>query len=151
MPPLPVWLTRIRMASMEPHLRHAQLVWTIRARPGRRIRRGEVVVVDSHELGLRIVKRVVGLPGEHLRFEGSDVWVDGHLLAEPYATVGPSWGTFDVPEGHYLLLGDNRTASNDSRAWRRPYVARGEIVGVLVRPAGRQGSVPGSGVVVPTS
>jgi signal peptidase I len=90
-----------------------------------------VVAVDSRELGLRIVKRIVGLPGEHLRFEDSGLWVDGHLLEEPYAVTASSRGSFHVPAGHYLLLGDNRLTSNDSRAWRRPYVSRAEIVGVL--------------------
>lgn len=140
MPPLPLWLTRVRMDSMAPRLRDGQLVWTIRARPRQRIRRGAVVAVDSHELRRRIVKRIVGLPGEHVRFEGSDVWVDGRLLAEPYAIKGSHWATFDVPEGHYLLLGDNRPVSNDSRAWRRPYVARGEVVGVLIQRRSRRGS-----------
>jgi signal peptidase I len=133
MPRLPLWLTRVQMDSMAPCLRDGQLVWTMRSGPKHRLRRGAVVAVDSHELGHRIVKRIVGLPGEHLRFEGSDLWIDGHLLEEPYAIHASSRGNFHVPEGHYLLLGDNRVASNDSRAWRRPYVARAEIVGVLLR------------------
>jgi hypothetical protein len=38
-----------------------------------------------------------------------------------------------VPAGHYLLLGDNRDASTDSRSWHNPYVSRDEIVGILIR------------------
>lgn len=132
MPPLPLWLTRVESASMAPCLREGQLVWTIRLRRNHRPRRGLVVVVDSGALGRRIVKRIVGLPGERLRLEGSQVWIDGHLLAEPYAGASTYRGTFDVPESHYLLLGDNRDASSDSRAWREPYVERSEIVGVLL-------------------
>jgi signal peptidase I len=133
MPRLPLWLTRVQMDSMAPCLRDGQLVWTIRSGSKHRLRRGAVVAVDSLELGHRIVKRIVGLPGEHLRFEGSDLWIEGHLLEEPYAIHASSQGSFHVPEGHYLLLGDNRVASNDSRAWRRPYVSRAEIVGVLLK------------------
>ena len=99
---------------MTPCLRDGQLVWTIRCRSDRSLRRGAVVAVDSRELGFRIVKRIVGLPGEHLRFEGSELWVDGRPVAEPYAIHSSFRGTFDVPEGHYLLLGDNRVASNDA-------------------------------------
>lgn len=131
----PLWLTRVEMDSMAPCLRDGQLVWTIRSRREHRLRRGAVVAVDSRELGRRIVKRIVGLPGEHLRLEGSALWVDGHRIAEPYASRSCSRGTFDVPEEHYLLLGDNRVASNDSRSWRLPYVARTEIVGVLLTRA----------------
>jgi signal peptidase I len=117
---------------MAPLLRDGQLVLTIRCRPGRRLRRGTVVAVDSRELGRRIVKRVVGLPGEHLRLEGTRLWVDGRPQAEPYAAPSGFRGTFDVPEGHHLLLGDDRGASTDARTWRNPYVARAEIVGVLL-------------------
>jgi signal peptidase I len=130
---LPLWLTRVQSDSMAPRLRDGQLVWTIRSRSKRRLRRGAVVAVESRELSRRIVKRIVGLPGEHLRLEGRKLWVDGRPLADPYALHASSRGTFDVPAGHYLLLGDNRVASNDSRAWRRPYVARTEIVGVLLQ------------------
>jgi signal peptidase I len=137
MPALPLWLTRVQMDSMAPDLRDGQLVVTVRSRPKRRLRRGEVVAVDSSVLGRRIVKRIVGLPGEHVRLEGSELWVDGHRLAEPYATHSSFRGTFDVPEEHYLLLGDNRILSNDARAWHHPYVARPEIVGVLLRPRRR--------------
>ena len=133
MPHQPLWLTRIQSDSMAPGLRDGQLVWTIRPRRGHRPRRGAVVAVDSQELERRIVKRIVGLPGEHLRLEGGQVWVDGHLIAEPHATPSTYRGTFDVPEAHYFLLGDNRDASSDSRVWRNPYVARAEIIGLLLR------------------
>ena len=117
---------------MAPGLREGQLVWTIRLRRNHRLRRGAVVVVDSNELGRRIVKRIVGRPGEHLRFDDNQVWADGNLLAETYATASTYRGTFDVPDQHYLLLGDNRDASNDSRSWCQPYVSRAEIIGVLL-------------------
>jgi signal peptidase I len=118
---------------MAPSLRDGQLVWTIPPRRKNLPVRGTVVAVDSRELGRRIIKRIVGLPGEHLRIDGRAVFVDGHLLAEPYVTISSAYrGTFHVPDGHYLLLGDNRDASSDSRSWRQPYVARTEIVGRLL-------------------
>lgn len=131
---LPLWLTRVLSNSMAPGLRDGQLVLTLRPRRRHCFRRGAVVVVDSREVGRRIVKRIIGLPGERVRMEGGRVWLDGQRLAEPYASASASayQGTFDVPEGHYLLLGDNRDASSDSRTWRNPYVGRGEIVGVLL-------------------
>lgn len=129
---LPLWLTRVELDSMSPCLAEGQLVWTYRPRRNHRLRRGAVVAVDSAELGHRIVKRIIGLPGEQLRLEGSQVRIDGQLLTEPYATASTYRGTFDVPAGHYLLLGDNRDASSDARTWLHPYVARTEIVGVLL-------------------
>ena len=116
---------------MAPRLRHGQLVPT--TRPRRAIRRGAVVAVDSREVGRRVVKRVVGLPGERVRIDGGRVRVDEVLLDEPYASLSTYHGTFDVPARLYLLLGDNRDASTDSRSWANPYVSREEIVGVLLR------------------
>jgi signal peptidase I len=115
---------------MTPCLRDGQLVLTVRA--WRAIRRGAVVAVDSREVGHRIVKRVAGLPGEHVRIDSGGVWIDDELLPEPHASRATYRGTFDVPQGHYLLLGDNRAASSDSRSWRNPFVSREEIVGVLI-------------------
>lgn len=139
MPRLPLWLTRVESDSMAPHLRAGQLVWTVRPGRNRRLRRGATVVVDSTEVGRRIVKRIVGLPGERLRLDGSEVWVDGQLLDEPYATASTYRGHFEVPAGHYLLLGDNRDASSDARSWRDPYVSHTEVVGVVFSrgPRGR--------------
>ncbi len=59
--------------------------------PYRNIQRSEIVVfyypVDS---SLHLVKRVVGLPGDHLRLIGGRVFVNGVALREPYAIYSPS-------------------------------------------------------------
>ena len=126
------WLTRVRGRSMTPALRDGQLALTRSLRPGSVVRRGDLVVA---EIGRRVVKRVVGLPGERVTFRGGVVLVDGVGLIEPYATQSYFRGDFAVPPGHYLLLGDRRDASDDARSWPRPYVARDQLVGRLVRPS----------------
>lgn len=130
---LPLWLTRVLSNSMAPALRDGQLVVTLRPRRRHRFRRGAVVAVDSRELGRRIVKRIIGLPGEQVLMEGGRISIDGTILVEPYASASVYRGTFDVPEDHYLVLGDNRDASSDSRSWRNPYVGRDEIAVILIR------------------
>lgn len=70
------------------------------------------------------VKRVIGLPGEIVETRDGQVLINGEVLKEPYIALPRSTfgGEFladctklNIPQGKYLVLGDNRKASNDSR------------------------------------
>jgi signal peptidase I len=141
-----VFVTRIDSVSMAPVLAPGRHVLTRRLRHPDQIRRGDVLVVTSQELNRTVVKRVLGLPEEEVVIEPSGrIRVDGILVPEPYvARSGGGWGTFQVPSGHLLLLGDNRACSNDSRHWRHPYLpvtaVRGRVITGLVN------QVTGSGL-----
>ena len=116
-------MTMVDSDSMVPTLSPGNLLLSRRLRGSRSVRRGDVVVVRSAELGRMIVKRTVGLPGEHLEVAAGEVLVNGKRLLEPYVTRrGGLAGSFDVPDGHVLLLGDSRAQSSDSRSWRQPYL-----------------------------
>lgn len=68
-------------------------------------------------------KRVVGLPGETIAVRGNHAIVNGKQLDEPYIRTDPCDVLCNlphpvtIPAGHYFMLGDNRGASDDSRAW----------------------------------
>jgi signal peptidase I len=78
-----------------------------------------------------LVKRVIGLPGETISLSGGHVYIDGHLLPEPWlppdvraATYpGPSAApyalhhSYKIPQNEVYVMGDNRTESCDSRYW----------------------------------
>ena len=128
------WLTRVRSHSMRPTLTDGQLVLTRSLQPTYAVGRGDVVVLDSPvEPGLDVVKRVVGLPGETVTFDAGKVHINGLPLSEAYASPSMFRGEYHVPAGHYLVLGDNRDVSSDSRTWVRPYVPRAALRGRLVR------------------
>src|SRR6266536_781654 len=71
--------------------------------------------------GLEMVKRVVGLPGEHVRLLNGRLEVDGRQVAEPYAAARPALHggvELDVRLGgdELAVLGDSRGHSTDSRS-----------------------------------
>jgi len=66
------------------------------------------------------IKRVIGLPGETIEVHDDDVWIkdaDGtsRLLKEPFWPTRSDRRTYVVPPHHYLVMGDNRYYSKDSR------------------------------------
>jgi signal peptidase I len=79
---------------------------------------GDVVVFRHPRNDLNLIKRVIGLPGDHIKIENGTVWVNGEALDEPYIADSPNYnGEWDVPEGQYFALGDNRNNSSDSHSW----------------------------------
>ena len=85
--------------------------------------RGDIVVFKSSELNDTLIKRVIGLPGETISFEDGYMYIDGQLCYEEYIGKDVETSclkTFEVPEGCYFLLGDNRENSLDARYWNNP-------------------------------
>ncbi|EJP21862.1 signal peptidase I [Peptostreptococcaceae bacterium AS15] len=86
-------------------------------------KRGDIVVFKSHikdEKGKDkdLVKRVIGLPGDHIEIKYGNVYVNEELQNETYINGDYTDGSIDliVPEGKIFAMGDNRPNSFDSRA-----------------------------------
>ncbi len=123
--------------------------------------RGDIVVLDSHAAHERLVKRVIGLPGDEVAMRGNVLFINGraarytaasfrgihddlrdpaHYDIERYGAMrhairlsdyrpspASNFGPVRVPPGRYLLLGDDRDNSEDSRYLG--FFPRNEIVG----------------------
>ncbi|GHC20759.1 signal peptidase I [Aidingimonas halophila] len=119
--------------------------------------RGDIMVFRfPQEPSVNFIKRVVGLPGDRIRYEDKTLYVNGeevkhelvdanpsgspdeqlleehldgrqHLIYNDPDDPGPQLRELEVPEGHYFTMGDNRDHSNDSRYWG--FVPEENIVG----------------------
>ncbi|RXJ74069.1 signal peptidase I [Veronia nyctiphanis] len=115
--------------------------------------RGDIVVFDSEATGNNMVKRVIGTPGDTVEMKGNVLFINGQKLnysqqstdgesllfnealnnethtvkVNPYPTSTSSFQAVEVPSGHFLVLGDNRDNSADSRFIG--FIPRGEIRG----------------------
>ena len=128
-------------------------------------KRGDIVTFSSPENGTRLIKRVIGLPGDTIEMRGKRLYVDGvkadyaelGLADEPLAPRGvkalhleediadnrheiqwlvrrgqrDDFGPLTIPADHYLMLGDNRDDSEDSRWFG--VVPREKLIGRAVR------------------
>lgn len=94
------------------------------------IERGDIIVFYSDELQKLLIKRAIGLPGDHIEINNGQVKVNGDILNEGYVKNNDDYnGTFDVPEGKFFFLGDNRAYSWDARRWINPYIDASQIKG----------------------
>ena len=86
--------------------------------------RGEIIVFrfpdpNPNNRKRDFVKRVIGIPGDKIAIANGVVSVNGEPLYEGYLRFRDAFNLDErvLQEGHYFVLGDNRTGSNDSRAW----------------------------------
>ncbi len=116
---------KVEGTSMMPTLADQERIFinkfTYRLGPNR-IDRGDMVVfLFPWDTSKSYIKRIIGVPGDRVEIDEGKVYVNRQPISEPYVpdeyrdhlSMQPEV----VPVGHYFVLGDHRTSSNDSRAW----------------------------------
>jgi signal peptidase I len=84
------------------------------------VSRGDVVVFHyPRDISKSYIKRVIGLPGDRIVVDDGRVYVNDHVVSEPYVPEeyadDRSYPEVVVPPHSYFVLGDHRNLSNDSR------------------------------------
>jgi signal peptidase I len=107
--------------SMCPTFQPKTILFVRATAPGSILRRGDIVVLDDGDG--KVIKRIVGLPGEQVHFVRGDVYINGRQMSEPYLPKGIATYPEDVGDeirvgpNQYLVLGDNRQLSLDGRSY----------------------------------
>lgn len=103
---------------------------------------GDVVVFDAPGTDHMLIKRIIGVPGDHIVIRDGTLWINGVVGNDDYTADGATDGNVDliVPEGRYFVLGDNRLHSKDSRAAMVGCIPESSILGkvsIRLYPPGR--------------
>ncbi|NQV71100.1 MAG: signal peptidase I [Pseudohongiella sp.] len=160
-------LSSISGASMQPSLLDGDKVWINKLAYDVKIpfteislaelsdpSRGDVIIIDSKKAGKRLVKRIVGIPGDTIYMQNNALVINGEpanyeilskdedsviileelpdmahkarLSSRYVSRTSRSYGPTIVPERQYFVLGDNRDNSADSRVYS--FIPREEII-----------------------
>jgi signal peptidase I len=127
---------KVEGGSMEPGLEDQERIFINKlVYRWETISRGDIVVFRyPRDPRKSFIKRVIGLPGDHVRIAFGHVYLNGKPVVETYVPQDfmdtKSYPDIVVPANSYFVLGDHRSMSNDSRDFGP--VSRGYIYGKAV-------------------
>jgi len=160
-------LSSISGASMQPTLLDGDKIWVNKLAYDIKVpfteislkrlsapKRGDIVIIDSKKAGKRLVKRIIGIPGDTILMQSNTVTINGkpvnyEIVSEDGEAItiqesidnshkiritnnfSPgkirTFGPTQVPTEEFFVLGDNRDNSADSRVYS--FIPRGELIG----------------------
>lgn len=108
---------RVVGSSMDKTLKEGEIL--LLEKIDKKYKRYDIVVIKENNE--RIIKRIIGMPGESVKIVEGVIYINGESIEDKYAssyTGDFSLDKFDldvIPEDSYFVLGDNRIVSKDSR------------------------------------
>ncbi len=122
---------RVPSESMYPTIKIGDKIVVTKVYNKTKLKRGDIIVFYSYELKERLIKRLIGLPGDVVDVkDNGEVFINGKKSDEPYVVFKEELGKqFQVPQDKYLFFGDNRANSFDARRWKNPYIDSKDIQG----------------------
>lgn len=105
---------RVNGTSMYPTLKQNEIMILNKIGLKSGINRFDIVVVKTENT--RIIKRVIGLPGESVMYDDGKLYIDGKYVEDEYSlSKTKDFDNIVLKEDEYFVLGDNREVSKDSR------------------------------------
>ncbi|MDP2669334.1 MAG: signal peptidase I [bacterium] len=123
--PIRTWIAQpfiVEGASMEPNFHNGEYLIIDELSYAFGVpKRGEVIIfrypLQPSEF---FIKRIIGLPGETVEIKDNEIFINSVLVPEQYLPKNLQTGpdkTVQLEDNQYFVMGDNRTASSDSRVW----------------------------------
>lgn len=106
------------------------------------VNRFDIVVIENREDNDKIIKRIIGLPNEKIRYIDNKLYINDKLIETNLSFKDTKDFEYETKNGEYFVLGDNRVVSKDSRILGN--FKKEDIVGkvsIRIYPLDRIGSI----------
>ena len=138
---------KVNGSSMYPYLKDGEIL--VLNKMDKKYKRFDIVVANADNT--KIIKRVIGLPGESIEYKDCKLYINGEeiddyvkdCITEDFS-LEDLYNYVIIPEGYYFVMGDNRKESSDSRDYRIGLIKSSNIQGKVIfrlTPFGRFGSL----------
>jgi signal peptidase I len=98
----------------------------------------EDIAKSFKEKDVKIISRIIGLPGEKIEIKDNKIFINDKLLDETFEKVIDekdrlkNFPAIVIPENEYFVMGDNRPGSFDSRYWKPTTIKKEEVLGKVI-------------------